>query len=218
MTDSAGQPIPERYTTRKEFVTGVAAATARAIRQVLALQATAALAVPGGRTMAAILPELAQEPLAWGRITVSLIDERWVAPSHPDSNEAQVRTLLQKASPAPVIHGLFAPDMSADERARSLSAASLPDVVLVSMAGDGHIGSLFFGDPANEANTAYATVRRADHVRITMTPKLLRAVRTIILAIDGAAREQILLSAQNCGSRLPVHQILRPDTQVHVLR
>jgi 6-phosphogluconolactonase len=224
MTDSAGEQLPERfppysrYTTRNEFVGGVAAATARALRQTLDLQPTATLAVPGGRTMAAILPELAGEPLAWGRITVTLIDERWVAPNHPDSNEAILRTLFQNASPAPVIHGLFAPDITVEDRVRSLSAASPPDIVLVSMADDGHIGSLFPGHPANEADTAFAAVRRPDHMRITMTPKLLRAARTIVLAVDGSAREQILLTAQNHGFRLPVRHVLRPDTQVHVLR
>jgi 6-phosphogluconolactonase len=222
MTDSADGKILEslpyyfRYATRAEFVHGVVDAVTIALRDTLDRQTTMTLAVPGGRTVASIVPTLAAKKLPWDRIGVVLVDERWVPPNHPDSNEGQIRALFAQ-SPVSV-RGLFADGIKADEAVRQLVHEPPPDVVLLSMAEDGHIASLFPGEPANHAETPFAIVPRPDHVRVTMTPAHLRAARTIILAVDGAVREQLLFSAQDRGSHLPVHHVLRPDTKVHVLR
>jgi 6-phosphogluconolactonase len=205
-----------RYQTRAQFVRGVADATARALRDTLDRQATATLAVPGGRTMADIIPTLAAELLHWNRVTVALVDERWVPQSHPDSNEAAIRATFKKAHPSVAIAGLYVAELAPEDRVRDLSAHGPPDIVLLSMASDGHIGSVFPGDPSNQAAASFAVVHRSDHVRVTMTPKHLCAARTIILAIDSNEKERVLSIALKTGADLPVRHVLRANTQVHI--
>ena len=54
----------------------------------------AGLAVSGGRTPVALFQALSQADLDWSKVTVTLVDERWVSPDHDDSNEKLVRTHL----------------------------------------------------------------------------------------------------------------------------
>src|SRR5690554_1422084 len=56
----------------------------------------ASIAVSGGRTPAGLYRQLSQMNLPWENIIVSLVDERWVDDTHPDSNAALVaQNLLQ---------------------------------------------------------------------------------------------------------------------------
>ena len=54
----------------------------------------ASIVVSGGRTPKGFFQLLSQEDLDWSNITVTLADERWVDPSHCDSNEKLVKENL----------------------------------------------------------------------------------------------------------------------------
>ena len=61
----------------------------------------ASLLVSGGRSPVPFLRALSQRKLEWSRVSVSLVDERWLPPDHPDSNAGLVRAnLLQGAASA----------------------------------------------------------------------------------------------------------------------
>ena len=47
----------------------------------------ASLAVSGGGTPKQMFRLLGQQALDWSRVWLTLVDERWVAPDSPDSNE-----------------------------------------------------------------------------------------------------------------------------------
>src|SRR3546814_3380269 len=88
--------------TEHLFVDGALAAAdmARRIAMILgdaiAQRGVAAIALSGGRSPRPVLEALAGAALDWDKVIVTLVDERWVAPDHADSNERLVReTLLQ---------------------------------------------------------------------------------------------------------------------------
>jgi 6-phosphogluconolactonase len=64
------------------------------LRVQIAVRGEAFMAVSGGTTPIALFNRLAQIDLPWSQVIVSLVDERWVDESHPDSNAALVRREL----------------------------------------------------------------------------------------------------------------------------
>jgi len=114
----------------------------------------ASLLVPGGRTPVALFEALCSRDLQWDRVHVSLTDERRVAPDDPASNAAMVRAhLIQDRAVAAHFHPLYQATTGdrGDEAACGAALGLLPrpfDAVVLGMGNDGHIASIFPGDPA----------------------------------------------------------------------
>ena len=186
---------------------------ATALRQALALRPTALLAVPGGRSPRTILPLLAALDLDWGRVVVTLTDERWVDPNHPDSNEAQARRLLP---PQMRLVGLKnaadTPELGLAEAEARLQALPMPfDALLLGMGEDGHVASLFpgFQPPPAEA-LAMSALAPNGVPRLSLTPQALLSARTIVLPVSGAEKRATLERALGPGpvSEMPVRLVL----------
>ena len=82
------------FENREAASDAAAALIARALEADLAADGAASLMVSGGSTPKRLFGLLSHMDLDWPRVTVGLVDDRWVAPDHPDSNEKLVRTLL----------------------------------------------------------------------------------------------------------------------------
>ena len=61
------------------------------LREAIAVRGRATLAVSGGNTPRHVFKQLRSFEMAWEKVRVTLIDERWVPVTHPDSNEKLVR-------------------------------------------------------------------------------------------------------------------------------
>jgi 6-phosphogluconolactonase len=180
---------------------------------------TCRLAVPGGSTARSVLPVLAARQFPWAQVSIGLVDERWVAPDHPDSNEGLLRSLLQNRPAARArIVGMYDATRTPDLIHRSLVNDPLPDVVLLGMGVDGHIASIFPGDPANAATAPLAMVQASDHPRMTLTPLALRSARSIVLAFSGQAKLDTFNRACRPGAAdvLPVRHVLSDRTRVFI--
>src|SRR3569833_1565375 len=77
-----------------------AGAVVSALEAGIRLNGTASLVATGGRAPGRVYDLMAFAPLQWGRVRVTLSDERWVDPSSPDSNEKLVRERLLKGRAA----------------------------------------------------------------------------------------------------------------------
>ena len=120
-----------------------------ALTAAIAARGQAVLAVSGGSTPEALYRALAGADLDWSRVTVVLVDERWVEPGETGSNESFLASTLMtgKAAAARLV-GLKAPgetpiDGLADVTARLGHIAFPPDVVILGMGEDGHTASWF---------------------------------------------------------------------------
>src|SRR5690606_21465245 len=97
----------------------LAGQVAEALRTAVDERGRALLVVSGGRSPVAFFECLARQELPWARVQVSLADERWVPPTHADSNEALVRRhLLQGPAAQATMLGLYHPAESLEEAAR----------------------------------------------------------------------------------------------------
>ncbi len=196
---------------------------ATALTHALARHPTTVLMVPGGRTATAVLPVLAGTELPWRRVIITLADERCLPTSHPDSNEGLVRRLLgprlEGGAAAATLAGLYRPDETPARAALRLGALPRPfGAVLLGMGEDGHIASLFPGDPANADPGPMALVQRPDHPRLTWTPQFLTDTRALVLAFAGATKAALLERALADGlpADLPVRHVLRAGATVLV--
>lgn len=213
----------------------LADAVAQNLRDVLAQQDRATLAVSGGKSPIAFFQALSQQDLDWARVNITLVDERIVPTAHADSNTGLVRQhLLQHRAAAatwlPVV------DDDADEGSLKNSAAAVefalqhytqPDVLVLGMGGDGHTASIFpqapqFADavrPDYPQPLLHTTPITAPYERISMTLAAIEATPHVYLAIAGADKRRVYeAAAQAQTAQYPISYVLHSQkVNAHVI-
>ena len=185
------------------------------------------LAIPGGSVVALLGRGLAGIPVDAARWEIFWADERCVPPADPQSNcrLAQTELLSRLNVPASQIHpaaGELEPETAAAGYEAVLSAvfgtAAPPrfDLVLLGLGADGHVASLFPGNPAlQETQRWVAPVRNAPKPppeRITLTLPVLNQARHVLVAAAGAGKAEVLgpvLAPERARLELPA-QLLAP--------
>jgi 6-phosphogluconolactonase len=153
---------------------------------------------------------LSQAPCQWSAVTVGLIDERWVAPSHRDSNERLVRTHLLRG---PAGAAGFVPMYTFDGAAAAAEAdrdaaygphCTPPGLILLGMGTDGHTASWFprcdglqqLVDPGQSGILAAVTAPLATvPERMTLTGRAILNARRAILLVFGDEKRSVLLAS-----------------------
>jgi 6-phosphogluconolactonase len=186
-----------------------AARLAETLTEALAETGKAVFAGSGGSTPSPIYARLASAPLDWSNIAVTLVDERSVPESSPESNAALVRrALLTGPAAAARFVPLYSPAVTVD-RAAALAAHALfaeggrLDAVLLGMGEDGHICSMFPESPTLKSllsPTLPPTVfgvpagrdgRAPSLERLSINLPYLAGARRVVLAITGAAKRAV---------------------------
>lgn len=187
------------------------------------------LAVSGGSTPIPLFARLAETELQWNKVTVSLVDERWVEPEARDSNENLVRTwLLRHKAEAARFIPMKTRDATAlqGEEACALLQRDIPlpyDCLILGMGNDGHTASLFPGANNLDAATALQSGKicmamqqphAGAHERMTLTLPSILASRHLFLLLQGEEKKKMLAMAQEAGDarQLPIRFILRQVT------
>lgn len=166
-----------------------------AIRETLQNQKECRLGLAGGSTPKHLYELLAQENLPWEKIKIILIDERYVPGDHTESNLRMIRETLLKKIPLPpenliAFDTLLPVDVAAEEMSRKISKLTnernpLFDLLILGAGADGHIASLFEGDPCLESREpACASFAKEHSVQERLTLGLLslgNASRALLL-------------------------------------
>ena len=218
-------PTEHLFADGAQAAADLATRIATLLGDAIATRGTASIALSGGRSPKPVLEALATTPLDWSKVVVTLVDERWVAPDAPDSNERLLRETLL-TGPAAVAR--FVPmkndaaDAYAGQPAVEAAFAAIPwplDIVLLGMGEDGHTASLF---PAaveladgltSAARTIAVTPPAAAHQRLSLTASAILASRHIFLQISGAAKKAVYDNALKDGpvEQLPIRLALLQD-------
>lgn len=176
------------------------------LQQAIEQHGRASLALSGGRGPELFLRQLEQADLDWDKVTVTLVDERWVPADHPESNAGLIARcmpgVLKRASWLPLYRGQSLQGDAA--AAQTMIESLLPlDVVVLGMGEDGHTASLFPHMPdlaehlAPESGPLCIAVpadgeRRA---RLSMTAAAIQTAGVKLLVITGAQKQRTLNTA-----------------------
>jgi 6-phosphogluconolactonase len=223
--------MPSRWVHEHRFPDALALAHALSgeikvdLDEAIAARGAASLVVSGGRTPAKLFAQLSAEKLDWGKVFVTLADDRWVETTSEASNERLVReTLLAGPAAAARFVGLKnpapTPEAGADWATRALTRVPHPfDVVLLGMGEDGHTASLFPGsmalaralDPTAPPACVAVNALAAPHARISLNLAALLDSRRIVVHFEGDAKWQVYQRARMPGAtaEMPVRAILQ---------
>lgn len=190
----------------------------------------AVLSVSGGKSPIALFEALRRQPIDWSRVRVTLVDERCVPCTHPDSNALLVRThLLQENARAaqllPMVSDadqpLAPPEALAQAASLALQAAGRTDVLVLGMGADGHTASLFpealnlaealdlnNPEPCIAIELANPPAN-APFQRLTQPLAQLLRARHIVLPLSGADKLATLrLAQQGISPKYPISYVL----------
>jgi 6-phosphogluconolactonase len=198
----------------------------------IATRGNASLMVSGGRTPIPLFTLLSEQSIDWSKVTISLIDDRWVDIESDASNEKLVKShLLQNKAAQATFVSLVkgASDIEQDVATLELQRDDIPqpfDVVVLGMGEDGHTASLFpcceqikDGLDLNNPQSYIATIpTTAPHKRISLTLAALLKSRKLFLHLTGEAKKSVYNEAlaKTDPFEMPIRAVLQ-NTDVDVL-
>ena len=218
------------FDTREGLAQWLAETVASALRKSISRRETASLAVSGGSTPKLFFQHLSRQVLDWDKVTVTLVDERWV-PGNSDRSNARLVAieLLQRDAARASFLPLYRPELTPEtigEIEDEISPLLPFSAVVLGMGADGHTASFFPGGKNLEAAVKPDTQRLvigteaegAGEPRVTLTlPPLVNAENTF-LHIEGQQKRDVLEEASGAGdpAAMPIRFVLAalPDIRV----
>lgn len=175
------------------------------MQEAIAQRGQFTIALAGGSTPKPLYENLAQRDLPWDNVYVFWGDERYVPPTHPDSNEGMARRawLDQVSIPA---HHLYPMPTQATHPADAaleyetqvktfFGAETLPtlDLILLGLGDDGHTASLFPNtEVLNVCDRLIGVGYRGEDPRLTFTIPLINQARYVLFLVAGQNKQHAL--------------------------
>ena len=232
-------PLVKFYPDAEAWVEAAVAEIFQRVSRAFQGKDFAVMLLSGGRTPLPVYRRLALPPwdrlMPWGKIHFFWADERWVPSEHPESNYGMVwRSLLSKV-PAnrDNIHrictdssdpGTSAREYEQEWRDFSAQYGEGIDLALMGMGADGHVASMFPGDPAvKEKVRLFMETRSPAGIedRITVTFPLLNTSSDVIFLVSGAEKrsilEKVLRKAEAAADGIPATMVRAKERVLWIL-
>lgn len=197
------------------------------LSQAIINKGSASIAVSGGSTPKVLFNILSNSALDWEKVTVSLVDDRWLAPNHPDSNQHLVeQQLLQNKAINASFVGLYQANKGLADTIDFLNKQQQEspfDVLLLGMGNDGHTASLFpCSTQLKHGLTTHDTYlmtqpKSAAYERISLSANAIQKAQHLFLQLKGNDKQQTLNKALTSTDeiQMPVRRFL--DNNITVL-
>jgi len=195
------------YPDKKALITSAQEFIINKIKDTITKKDMCTIALAGGSTPKPIYEAIALSDLSWDKIHVFWGDERYVPPTHPDSNEKMAREAwLNKVQiPEANIHPMPTtgenPVVDAQKHDQEIKdffqiQEGFPsfDIILLGMGDDGHTASLFPHTEALMKCDRLITVgNNKDSLRLTFTIPLINKAHCVIFLVSGASKQEALV-------------------------
>ena len=184
----------------------------------------ASVAVSGGSTPKKLFEKLSKIDLDWSKVTVTLVDERWVDTDSSASNERLVKEfLLQNRAKDAKFIGLknalsVSPEALMIVKAKLRNIDKL-DIVVLGMGGDAHTASFF--PNAQELEVAlntqesccFSTATVEPFQRITLSRSFLLTSERLILHIEGEEKKRVfdIASKSDDYANMPIISMMKQE-------
>ncbi|MFN5418567.1 MAG: 6-phosphogluconolactonase [Flavobacteriia bacterium] len=200
------------FSTATELEQSLSKKITQDLTQALELQNEAFLLVSGGSTPIKLFQVLSLQDIHWEKVTIGLVDERFVPNNNEFSNELLVKThLLQNFASKATFIGMVQNsenELSNLEICNKTYAPFCKNKVTVSILGmgeDGHTASLFPNDPdsekdlsGNESAQIISTLApNFPNKRISCNKNLLINSYNIYLMLVGESKIEVLNKAKS---------------------
>jgi len=209
-----------RFPNADDMVRALSDETVSRLTASVSSRGAASLAVSGGTTPGILFDALSMRSAPWDKVSVTLSDERWIAPDRDGSNEKLVRTrLLRNAASAATLVPLKTPDASpaAAEAKVDATISAMPrpfDVMLLGMGDDGHTASLFPHSAGLDAaldlakpnlvQAIHADTAVATGERMTFTLRAILGSKLIVILIRG---DEKLATYRKAAAGTDIHEM-----------
>lgn len=209
------------FPSREALAEDLAGKIATVLSKAIETRGKALLAVSGGTTPALFFRTLSNADIEWSKVTVTLVDERFVPESSPRSNAglAKANLLQGKAGTARFL-GLYSDAPTVEAAAKTADAEieqlGLPlDAVVLGMGPDGHTAS-FFPDATTlpelltaENTSLVSAVHTVEGLepRITLTMPPIISAGFLALHIEGDGKRKVLVAVLD-GEKLPIGAVI----------
>ena len=213
------------------------------LKQAIKQRGHASIMLSGGSSPRPVYEALGHMPLDWASVTIGLVDERWVNPGQPGSNETFLRdTLLQGPAlqgvgKAAKFVGLKSNGDVLDAHALTVTEKNIAnidapfDLCVMGMGLDGHTASWFSGAAGLKEAMDMENTKRVAAIdasgcpvagdypsRITLTLGAVLNSRNIILLIPGQEKAEIFKSSANGSvSAAPVKALYKAGQSLTVM-
>lgn len=218
----------QKFQSNHDQVDTLAIKIAEKLQEVITKKGKATLAVSGGKSPITLFEKLSKAAIDWSKVTITLVDERFTAVDHEDSNENLVRKhlLINNAEQAYFI-GL----VTTRNILTSVSNANLKidniDVAVLGMGEDGHTASIF--PCCDELDTALDTKlttekylitrpKNANYERIGLSLSGILEVANVYISISGEKKLSIIESAMLAPTKqYPISYVIASHCNLQIL-
>ena len=198
------------FSSREVMIKTAVKQIADTVNAAVKTKGTASLMLSGGSSPRPVYEALSGMNLPWDKVTIGLVDDRWIERGEAGSNETFLdETLLKGPAKSARFIGLKTgdkdPTIGVKTSEAQISAIPQPfDVCVMGMGLDGHTASWFPNskglkealDPDNSKSVIAIDARgcpvAGEHPdRITLTLSAVMASKQIILMIPGAGKAEV---------------------------
>lgn len=184
------------------------------LRLAVRRRGTAALAVSGGTTPAAMFAMLAAIELPWRDVTVWQVDER-IAPNGSPNRNALLLDVLDEVGANVRLMPVGESDLMSAARRYGEGLPASFDVVHLGLGDDGHTASWFPADRVvDNVDSVALSGQYQGTRRMTLTPRVVNGARRRLVLVTGASKAAAMRGWLLRNTALPIERLHRNGTVV----